>query len=484
MRKLLIFALLSIYFAAVIGASVPQFSQEKLEMIRDEMNKLHSMFSTARKIAVAGKVGDMSIQCGICGIVVNEIEAFAMENKTITDITGKLQTGVCNHVSGFFQTICNELIQELPAIVESVENRYTVSEICVHRGWCDKPIDNLPDPQPIPEVVVNLDLPPTQRLTTLCNNPTYQNVSKWLVSMAAQLMPRIHGYMEELGFLLNKYYFPSEQSGEIKSCAATIGVSEGWLAMFNIGYEISDFCTSIVAQTPDGRVLHARNLDFWDGMGFTNSLKQMAVIIDYQSNGQTIFKSVGFAGYVGVLSGFKSKAFSATVDTRFYPEGVGSFFYEVIAAITTQNASLVTFLMRKVFTHQNDYASALQYLSNSPLIADVYYIMAGAGPNQGAVISRNRHNASDVWELNKNRWFEVQTNYDHWVGAPWFDDRITPSNNAMSSIGQRKISLDTMYTVLSTKPVFNLQTTYSFLASPADGVMKAVTRHCPFPCVE
>jgi hypothetical protein len=127
MRKLLIFALLSIYFAAVIGASVPQFSQEKLEMIRDEMNKLHSMFSTARKIAVAGKVGDMSIQCkspyatnilgGICGIVVNEIEAFAMENKTITDITGKLQTGVCNHVSGFFQTICNELIQELPAIV-------------------------------------------------------------------------------------------------------------------------------------------------------------------------------------------------------------------------------------------------------------------------------------------------------------------------------------------------------------------------------
>jgi hypothetical protein len=116
-------------------------------------------------------------------------------------------------------------------------------------------------------------------VTTLCNNPTYQNVSKWLVSMAAQLMPRIHGYMEELGFLLNKYYFPSEQSGEIKSCAATIGVSEGWLAMFNIGYEISDFCTSIVAQTPDGRVLHARNLDFWDGMGFTNSLKQMAVIV-------------------------------------------------------------------------------------------------------------------------------------------------------------------------------------------------------------
>lgn len=75
--------------------------------------------------------------------------------------------------------------------------------------------------------------------------------------------------------------------------------------------------------------------------------------------------------------GFKNKAFSVTIDTRFYPDGIGELFYEVIAAITEKNASLVSFLTRSVLENENDYPSALQYLSNTELIADVYYILAG-----------------------------------------------------------------------------------------------------------
>jgi len=356
--------------------------------------------------------------------------------------------------------------------------------ICVNKGYCQKPFNTYTDPQPISEDIVNLDLPPNQRLTAICNNPTYQNISQFLVGMAAQLLPRIHGYLEEFGYLINRNYFPSEYAQEIQGCAASLGISEGWLAMFNLGYEISDACTSMVAQTPDGKILHARNLDFFDGMGFTASLKELAIVLDYQTKGKTLFKATGFAGYVGVLSGFKAGAFSATVNTRFYPGGIGDFFYEVIAAIRERNASLVTFLTRKVFTTQNDFVSALNNLSNDELIADVYYTMAGAAPFQGAVISRNRFNASDVWQLNSDRWFEVQTNYDHWEAAPWFDDRVTPANNAMTGIGQQSISLDNMFKVLSTKPVFNLQTTYSILSCPADGTYKSFTRYCAFPCVE
>lgn len=72
-----------------------------------------------------------------------------------------------------------------------------------------------------------------------------------------------------------------------------MGVPYGWIAMLNIGYEISgkysrplsnfsDACTSIVAQTPDGKILHARNLDFWAGMGFTDTLKNMTLVAEFQ----------------------------------------------------------------------------------------------------------------------------------------------------------------------------------------------------------
>ncbi len=66
---------------------------------------------------------------------------------------------------------------------------------------------------------------------------------------------------------------------------------------------MSDACTSIVAQTTDGKILHARNLDFWAGMGFTDSLKDMTIQVEFQKQGKTVFYATTFAGMAGVLSG-------------------------------------------------------------------------------------------------------------------------------------------------------------------------------------
>jgi hypothetical protein len=284
---------------------------------------------------------------------------------------------------------------------------------------------------------------------------------------------------------INDNYFPPEYAQEIKGCAAQFGIPYGWLALFNLGYEVTDACTSIVAQTANGTILHARNLDFWAGMGFTDTLKELALQINFQQGGKTVFSSATFAGMVGVLSGFKSGAFSATVDTRFYPGGIGQLFYEIIAAIEEKNATLVSFLLRNVLQNDNDFPSALKNLANDQLIADVYYIVAGVSAGQGAVISRNRTGADDVWKLDApTRWFEVETNYDHWNPPPWFDDRLTPANNAMNALGVEGLSLPNMLKVLSVKPVLNLQTTYSILSCPATGEFQSYTRYCPYPCVE
>lgn len=120
----------------------------------------------------------------------------------------------------------------------------------------------------------------------------------------------------------------------------------------------------------------------------------------------------------------KPGAFSITIDTRFYPDSWTEIFFEVIAAIFEKNATLVAFLSRNVLQYENNFESALINLSNDELIADVYYIVAGVKASEGAVITRNRENASDIWRLNPpSRWFEVETNYDHWQPAPWYDDR-------------------------------------------------------------
>jgi hypothetical protein len=118
--------------------------------------------------------------------------------------------------------------------------------------------------------------------------------------------------------------------------------------MFQLGYELSDACTSIVMQASNGDIYHARNLDFGAGMGFSNVLKNSTIQvcssniyiyiyscrnnfqISYQKNGKVLFTATTFGGYLGVLSGMKAGVFSGTVDTRFYPGGVVELFEEVL----------------------------------------------------------------------------------------------------------------------------------------------------------
>jgi len=159
-------------------------------------------------------------------------------------------------------------------------------------------------------------------------------------------------------------------------------------------------------------------------------------------------------------------------------------FYEVIAAIEERNASLVSFLLRDVLTEETTYEAALQRLSKTDLIADVYYILGGI--KDGSVISRNRTVAADVWKLDPaaGRWFEVETNYDHWQQPPWFDDRRKPANEHMNTMGRNNINANNLLGIMGMKPTLNLQTTYSIVACPKTGFYETFVRWCPYPCVQ
>lgn len=52
----------------------------------------------------------------------------------------------------------------------------------------------------------------------------------------------------------------------------------------------------------------------------------------------------------------------------------------------------------------------------------------------------------------------------------------------MNALGRANLTLDGMFQVLSVKPVFNLETTYSILACPADGTYRSYVRNCQYPC--
>jgi hypothetical protein len=469
--------------AIVLGCVVAS-PLDKLHNAKDQISSLEQFLMIYNSLLPKMGLKDISVTCGLCGIVVNEVAGFIIENRSISEIETLIKNDICSHL-GVVAEVCDLLVDSLPLILDGLENQWSVSVVCVDLKLCDAPFPEHADPYPMPKYVINLDLPPSERWNEICSVPVFIQNGLFLYNTINTLLPTGSAALEELGMEINDNYFPTEYGQEIKGCAAQMGIPYGWVALFNLGYEVSDACTSIVAQTNDGIIYHARSLDFWDGMGFTSTLKDMALEVDYQKGGKSLFKASTFAGMVGVLSGFKSGAFSATIDTRFYPGGLGQLFYEIIAAIQERNASLVSFLLRNVLENENDFNSALDNLSKDELIADVYYILAGVSAGQGAVISRNRTGSDDVWLLDApTRWYEVETNYDHWEPAPWFDDRIDPANEAMDTMGRDNLSLPNMMKVLSVKPVLNLQTTYTILSCPATGEYESYTRYCEYPCVE
>jgi len=463
-------------FLLVLACTNAKTLLKALEAARDEISALGKL--------KAQKPQDISFTCALCGIAMNEVEGFLSSNLTIEEIQDQIRTTVCAYLDGVELAMCNFLVDALPAVIEQITNTNSVSIICVDLGLCPKPFPNQPDMVPVPHVKLNLDLKPEDRWTEVCSMPAVVSNAQYLYNFIVTLLPGHGKNINELGVLINDYYYPSDYAAEIRGCATHLGIPYGWLAWFQLGYEVSDDCTSIISRDLKGTIYHARNLDFGVGMGFTTTLKNSTLQIDFQKGGKTIFAATTFGGYIGILSGAKAGGFSATVDTRFYPEGYYEQIYEIIAAIEEKNASLVSFLLRDTFETQSTYEQALAALSKDYLIADVYYIVGGL--TAGAVISRNRTEAADVWTLDDKspRWFEVETNYDHWEEPPWYDNRRDPAIANMNRMGQGNITVQNLFGILSQKPTLNLETTYSIVASASLGFFETYVRSCEYPCVQ
>ena len=68
---------------------------------------------------------------------------------------------------------------------------------------------------------------------------------------------------------------------------------------------------------PHARVVHARNLDFGAGLGFTAILRRLLVHVRVVRGAVPLFETQTFGGFVGVLTGMRPHAFSLSINTRF-----------------------------------------------------------------------------------------------------------------------------------------------------------------------
>merc|ERR1711964_84414 len=118
-------------------------------------------------------------------------------------------------------------------------------------------------------------------------------------------------------------------------------------------------------------------------------------------------------------------------------------------------------MVRSALESTQNFADAAKYLEETRLITPAYIIAAGKTTGEGVIINRERDGpvkeaTHGIWTMADStyKWFELETNYDHWHKAPAFDDRRDPANKRMEAIGTDDVDLDRMFEALSKPPVF------------------------------
>lgn len=93
-----------------------------------------------------------------------------------------------------------------------------------------------------------------------------------------------------------------ENYEEITGMATILGYDSYIMLLLNYAFELGDaLCTSIVARTPEGKIIHGRNMDF----AFPDAMRNASYIGQFYQNGEYLFEAVMFGGYVGVASGYR-----------------------------------------------------------------------------------------------------------------------------------------------------------------------------------
>ncbi|PNJ76788.1 ASAH1 isoform 49, partial [Pongo abelii] len=119
------------------------------------------------------------------------------------------------------------------------------------------------------------------------------------------------------------------------------------------------------------------------------------VNLDFRRNNKTVFKASSFAGYVGMLTGFKPGLFSLTLNERFSINGGYLGVLEWI--LGKKDAMWIGFLTRTVLENSTSYEEAKNLLTKTKILAPAYFILGGNQSGEGCVITRDRKESLDVY---------------------------------------------------------------------------------------
>lgn len=345
----------------------------------------------------------------------------------------------------------------------------------------------------LPSVTLNLDDPPRTRWNHIVE-PLASDISTMISQvinhLPSKLVDIVLGYAgKHMDDLLDR--LPNDYGDELRGISESTNINISEILLYNTFYEVEGLCTSIVGQNDKGEIWHGRNLDFGLFQGFntterqwllTELLRPILVNVNVMKGGKLLYQQVSYAGYIGCLSCVKKGAFSISIDTRF-DLNLDRYLIRWMTNMsdTSELTSLVT---RMAMEDLDNFTSAVDYFVTRSYVGPSYIIAGGVNANEGVVLTIKPDDPSDksiIWQIGDDDapWYVLETNYDHTMKAPFFDDRRYPARDCLDNkVTQSGLNKTSLYNVLHSKPNRNRLTTYTALFNAKEGLMESSMQYC------
>lgn len=177
--------------------------------------------------------------------------------------------------------------------------------------------------------------------------------------------------------------------------------------------DLTTYCTSILARTDQGEIIHARNLDFY----FTDVMKKLVYEAVLSKDGQVKAKSPLIAGFYGSYTGQKKGVFSISYNVREHASM--HEMHEEVQANLQRNLDVNRVpqhtAVLNVLLNAQTFDEAVLYLEQTPITSRSHFVVGGVSGNEGVVLSRDADDVVRKVQLTQESWFLVMTNLDSWT---------------------------------------------------------------------
>lgn len=290
----------------------------------------------------------------------------------------------------------------------------------------------------------------------ILNSHTEIDQAAWTTAVTKKLKPEYMGELEGILEALN-----------------STEVTWSNLILFQVMYELGSpmACSEVLAANDQGVVLHGRNLDY--------RVISPVIEITFIKNKQRLLVTPTYLGLIGIHTGMK---FTQPKSDTTLGKNMGWSFGQNTRGVSgdttasalfqfQNNAQLFIIYVRELMERDYSYNEVLQYLQAVPVAKDMYFIIAGSGPYQGAVLARaadpSKTHVNVLSVQTPNSWFLFQTNDD--LGSTPNDNRRQSGINSMTSLTQAKLSPIEIVEVMRKPPVYTAGNVVLFTMAPKSG---------------